>query len=165
VALNYVPTQVPTAPAEHGFDVSRTYEAVANAHDVRRATDGAWVVKAGSVVRVRTNIQVKGTRHFVAVVDRLPAGFEPLDPELKSTDTLSPVQSSERRSYWFNHQNMRDDRMEVFGNMLPAGNYEFVYFARATTPGKFIAPPMSAEEMYSPEVTGRTAGEVVCIRE
>ena len=32
---------------------------------------------------------------------------------------------------------------------------------RASTPGVFITAPAKAEEMYSPETFGRSAGEVV----
>jgi len=35
--------------------------------------------------------------------------------------------------------------------------------ARATTPGTFIAPPAKAEEMYSPEVFGRSASDWVVV--
>jgi uncharacterized protein YfaS (alpha-2-macroglobulin family) len=34
---------------------------------------------------------------------------------------------------------------------------------RATTPGRFVAPPPKAEEMYSPEVFGRGASELVVV--
>ena len=30
---------------------------------------------------------------------------------------------------------------------------------RATTPGDFVVPPTKAEEMYSPETFGRSAGD------
>jgi hypothetical protein len=33
----------------------------------------------------------------------------------------------------------------------------------ATTPGKFVAPPAKAEEMYSPEVFGRSASDWVIV--
>jgi len=37
----------------------------------------------------------------------------------------------------------------------------FTYLVRATTAGTFIAAPTHAEEMYEPEVFGRTATSVV----
>jgi uncharacterized protein YfaS (alpha-2-macroglobulin family) len=39
----------------------------------------------------------------------------------------------------------------------------FSYTARATTPGRFVAAPTKAEEMYSPETFGRSTGMVVVI--
>jgi hypothetical protein len=44
---------------------------------------------------------------------------------------------------------------------MPAGHYEYTYFARATTPGAFILPPCKVEEMYTPET--RTATDQVVI--
>ena len=58
---------------------------------------------------------------------------------------------------WFNHQNLRDDRAEAFAYYVPAGTYEYTFVVRATTPGTFVVPPTKAEEIYSPEVFGRTA--------
>ena len=42
--------------------------------------------------------------------------------------------------------------------------HEFTYMVRATTAGTFITAPMHAEEMYEPEVFGRTASEVVEVK-
>ncbi|MFC2055179.1 hypothetical protein ACFLV7_12935 [Chloroflexota bacterium] len=35
--------------------------------------------------------------------------------------------------------------------------------ARATTPGNFVVPPAKAEEMYSPEVFGRSGSDWVIV--
>jgi uncharacterized protein YfaS (alpha-2-macroglobulin family) len=59
---------------------------------------------------------------------------------------------------------MRDDRAEAFASLLWDGVYEYTYVTRATTPGTFIVPPTRAEEMYSPEVFGRSGSDVVIIK-
>ena len=41
--------------------------------------------------------------------------------------------------------------------------HQFSYTVRATTPGTFVAAPAKAEEMYSPEVFGRSTGTTVVI--
>ena len=43
----------------------------------------------------------------------------------------------------------------------PADSY--TYIARATTPGTFVVPPAKAEEMYSPEVFGRSGSDWVVV--
>jgi len=53
--------------------------------------------------------------------------------------------------------------VEVFTNLLWEGSHEYSYAARATTLGKFIVPPCSAEEMYSPEVFGRSQSNVLIV--
>jgi hypothetical protein len=35
---------------------------------------------------------------------------------------------------WFEHHNIRDERVEAFASLLDAGVHEFTYTARATTP-------------------------------
>jgi uncharacterized protein YfaS (alpha-2-macroglobulin family) len=42
--------------------------------------------------------------------------------------------------------------------------HEFSYIARATTSGTFRTAPATAEEMYEPEVFGRTATTVIEVR-
>jgi len=64
---------------------------------------------------------------------------------------------------WDEHQNLRDDRAEAFTSLLWDGVYESTYYARATTPGTFVVPPTKAEEMYSPEVFGRSSSDRVVI--
>jgi len=44
-----------------------------------------------------------------------------------------------------------------FADDMAAGMHRYRYLARATTHGAFIVPPTRAEEMYAPEVFGRSA--------
>ena len=61
----------------------------------------------------------------------------------------------------FDHVERHDDRVLLFATRLSEGEHEFSYVARATTAGTFQAAPAHAEEMYEPEVFGRSAGAVV----
>jgi alpha-2-macroglobulin len=67
------------------------------------------------------------------------------------------------RRVWFDHQNMRDERVEAFASLVWEGVYTYRYVARATTPGRFVVPPPRAEEMYYPETFGRGATDRVVI--
>ena len=51
---------------------------------------------------------------------------------------------------------LRDDRVTLLAARLPQGVHEYVYYARATTPGDFFVAPVHAEETYFPEVFGRS---------
>ena len=64
---------------------------------------------------------------------------------------------------WFEHQNLRDERVEAFTSLLWEGVYTYAYLARATTPGTFVVPPPKAEEMYHPETFGRGWGDRVVV--
>jgi uncharacterized protein YfaS (alpha-2-macroglobulin family) len=64
----------------------------------------------------------------------------------------------------FDHIERHDDRVDLFATRLSEGTHEFSYLVRATTAGKFTAAPLRAEEMYTPEVFGRTASNVVEVK-
>jgi uncharacterized protein YfaS (alpha-2-macroglobulin family) len=169
VGMRYAPKSLSLKPADYGFTVKRSYEAIDKPADVRRDADGTWVIKAGAKVRVRLSMIATTRRYHVALSDPLPAGFESLNPELQGTENVSRdvnPQSGGRYGYWWwghwwEHENLRDERAEAFTPYLWEGAYEYVYICRATTPGQFIVPPAKAEEMYSPETFGRTSTDRV----
>jgi uncharacterized protein YfaS (alpha-2-macroglobulin family) len=118
-------------------------------------------------------------RYFVALVDPMPAGFEAVNAALAVTEDVpgdndlyadddAPVHRPRRyvpwwMRNWFDHENLRDERVEAFSDQLWAGVHEYTYVARATTPGTFIVPPTKAEEMYAPETFGRAASAKVIV--
>ena len=178
IGMKYAPKNLNLAPADYGFTVLRTYEAIDNAEDVKQNADNSWTIKAGSRVRIRLTMVAQARRYHVALVDPLPAGLEILNPELAVTEAIpqdnggnTPVVEYGSRSYgygyynwrgtWFEHQNFRDERAEAFTALLWEGVYKYTYVARATTPGNFVVPPAKAEEMYHPETFGRTGTDFV----
>ncbi|MGH9799240.1 MAG: hypothetical protein ACRD82_02660, partial [Blastocatellia bacterium] len=169
IGMSYAPTGLQLKPYDAGFTVSRSYEAVDDPNDVRRLEDGSWRIKAGARVRVRLTMYAQTRRYHVALVDPMPAGFEALNPALSVTGNLPrDDKDANARGWWwswqwFQHQNMRDERVEAFTTMLWEGVYNYSYIARATTPGNFVVPPTKAEEMYHPETFGRSASERVVI--
>lgn len=170
IGMRYAPADLKLPALDNGFSVERIYEAIDDPADVQRLADGTWQVKAGAKVRVRVTMVAKTRRYHVALVDPLPAGFEALNPALATTGELPPdvKDPSQNRTWWwgpwFDHQNLRDERAEAFTSLLWEGVYDYTYVCRATTPGRFVAPPPKAEEMYSPEVFGRGAGDVVVVK-
>ena len=60
--------------------------------------------------------------------------------------------------WYFQHIQLRDEKVELSARWLPKGTYEYVYLARAATPGTFNVIPPQAEQFYHPEVSGRGAG-------
>jgi hypothetical protein len=169
LGLKYAPTDLQLEPLEMGFVVQRSYEAVDDPGDVIQQEDGTWVIKAGARVRVKLTLVADSRRYHVALVDPLPAGLEIVNPALAVSGTVPEDPTSEEARYgwwwwtWYDHQNMRDERAEAFTTLLWDGVYEYSYVARATTPGTFVVPPAKAEEMYSPEVFGRSASDTVVV--
>lgn len=171
LGLKYAPTDLVLEPLEMGFVVQRVYEAVDDPEDVTQRDDGTWVIKAGARVRVRLTMVADNRRYHVALVDPLPAGLEIINPALAVSGSV-PQDPNSSESYfgwwwwwpWYEHQNMRDERAEAFTSLLWDGVFDYDYVARATTPGTFVVPPAKAEEMYSPEVFGRSASDMVIVK-
>ena len=169
LGLRYAPTDFDLEPRDQGFVVQRTYQPVDDDDDVVQNNDGSWTVKAGARVRVVLTMVADSRRTHVALIDPIPAGFEIVNPALATSEPVPQADPSNAApgSYWwyqwFDHQNLRDDRAEAFSTWLGAGSYEYTYVARATTPGVFVAPPTRAEQMYEPEVFGRSASTTVTI--
>ncbi|MCB9792759.1 MAG: hypothetical protein H6741_08510 [Alphaproteobacteria bacterium] len=170
VGLRYAPEDLSLEPADHGFAVERRYVAVDDKDDVSRDADGTWHIKAGARVRVKLTMVAEGRRTHVALVDPLPAGLEPLNPSLATTGSI-PEDPNEQSSggywwwsrTWYEHQNLRDERVEAFASLLWDGVHDYSYVAIATTPGRFVVPPTKAEEMYHPETFGRAGTDIVIV--
>ncbi|MDX9719562.1 MAG: alpha-2-macroglobulin family protein [Myxococcota bacterium] len=169
LGLRYAPSSLELEPLDRGFAVERSYQAVDDNAEVQQNEDGTWRIKLGATVRVTLKMVANNRRYHVALVDKLPAGFEAMNANLAGTpEAAGSSGSAHRRNWqysyhWFEHENLRDERTEAFCSLLWEGEYSYSYLARATTPGDFVAPPASAEEMYSPEVFGRSASTRVVI--
>jgi uncharacterized protein YfaS (alpha-2-macroglobulin family) len=170
LGLRYAPLDLQLDPVDMGFVVQRVYEAVDDPEDVYQDDDGVWHIQAGARVRVRVTMVADNRRYHVALVDPLPAGLEIINPGLAVSESLPPDPNAGQSSAywywwwtWYEHQNLRDERAEAFTSLLWDGVYEYSYVTRATMPGRFIVPPAKAEEMYSPEVFGRSGSDIVIV--
>ncbi len=170
LGLRYAPTDLNLDPLDMGFVVQRVYEGVDHAEDVSLDAQGRWHIRAGARVRVKLTMVADNRRYHVALVDPLPAGLEIVNPTLAVSGSTpqNPSDSNFRYGWWwwgtwYEHQNLRDNRAEAFTSLLWDGVYTYTYITRATTPGEFIVPPAKAEEMYSPEVFGRSGSDIVIV--
>jgi len=97
----------------------------------------------------------------IALVDRLPAGFEIENPRLGrggATDWID-----EESKWSADYMNLRDDRIELFGSIGAGETRTFVYAARVVTAGEFTIPPVEAEAMYDPRIWAREDGRKITI--
>jgi uncharacterized protein YfaS (alpha-2-macroglobulin family) len=171
LGLRYAPDDLVLDPRDEGFVVDRVYEAVDDPADVSRDADGTWRIAPGAMVRVRVTMVADANRTNMVLVDPLPAGLEAVNPGLAASPR-PPADPNEQQGRglpewygwtWFDHENLRDDRVEAYSAYLVGGTYEYSYVARATTPGEFVVPPARAEEIYAPEVFGRSASDRVVV--
>jgi uncharacterized protein YfaS (alpha-2-macroglobulin family) len=173
--LRYARTTLPTGSLERGFFVQKTLRPVtaASLPDAlaQIPSQGVTTVAPGSLVLADLLLVAPGAREYVVLDDPLPAGLEAVDARLATTASWARISGSRsddepptgddmahHRALLPSHyrQELRDDRVLFFVDHLPAGVYHYRYLARATTPGTFVVPPTQAEEMYNPEVFGRT---------
>jgi alpha-2-macroglobulin len=113
------------------------------------------------LIKVTVSVVVYQDRHFVAVEDPLPAGFEVVSTTF-ATSASKPDESG-RVSIAFNHTETYDDRVSLFADYLPAGIHTYTYLVRALHAGTYVMPSTRAECMYEPEVFGCTQSDRIQI--
>ncbi len=167
--LAYGKDELPARDA--GFTVTRTLT-------VLEGEGGQSQVTPGALVQVDLRITTPIDRSYVAIVDPLPAGLEPVNTFFATSASslgeggrdsggyyggyyggFEDTAADEGRTWsdWvFNHREMLDDRVQLYADWMPAGVHTYSYVARATTPGEYSHPAATAEEMYRPENFGRT---------
>ncbi|HET8644105.1 MAG TPA: alpha-2-macroglobulin, partial [Vicinamibacteria bacterium] len=177
--MTYASAEPVKEAMDQGFGVERTYALLEG------GPGAATSFKAGDLVKVTLRLTLPKERRYVAVNDPLPGGFEPVETWFNTTAAELVARSDEQShaeqgeedeeedgmewlERWlkggFDHVERHDDRVQLFATRLAEGVHTFSYVVRATTAGTFHAGPTRAEEMYEPEVFGRTASAMVEIR-
>jgi len=143
--------------ADAGIRVKREYLDAESGKPITQA-------KLGQVVKVRLTMTTPESRAHVAVVDRLPAGFEPILDRFQQRHEDEPSRWWWMRSEteWQNRQ-LRDDRVELFTDLLMKGDSKHEYLARAMSEGAFENGGPTAEMMYKPTVHGRGQGAHIVV--
>lgn len=112
-------------------------------------------LEVGQLLYVRTTARsLRGRQPHVALVDRLPAGWEVENPAI--TGASLPAFLTEASRWETEHVNLRDDRIEAFGTIDETPRSQ-VYAVRVVTAGSFTWPGVLLEAMYDPGVRARTA--------
>ena len=170
--LRYASDELFQEGLDSGFQIARSYAPYVETGTRPAATS----YKAGDLVRVTLSFNLTKERRYVAVIDPLPAGFEAVESWFATTaaslareqDNQGDRSTENWFSWWerggFDHVERYDDRVQLFATRLSEGKHEFTYIVRATTAGTFRTAPARAEEMYSPEVFGRTATAVIEVK-
>ncbi|HLF74100.1 MAG TPA: Ig-like domain-containing protein, partial [Anaerolineales bacterium] len=151
-------------PLDQGVSLSRQYFTLDDSKTPITA------VQRGELVRVRLTVVLPAAVHYIVIDDPLPAGLEAVDSTIL-TDTAVPLSYTltdyEERGWgwwYFTHTELRDEKIVLSADTLPAGTYVFTYLARASTAGKFKVIPPTASEFYFPDVGGRGAGSVFDVK-
>ena len=169
--LTYAPDASTLRSLDAGFHVERHYAPILDG----AAGPAATTFKAGDLVRVSLSFDLPKERRFVAVTDPVPAGFEPVESWFATTaadvakgDQEDGASEPRWQDVWrrgtFDHVERHDDRVLLFATRLSEGHHEFSYVVRATTAGIFVTAPSRVEEMYEPEVLGRTSTQTIEVK-
>ncbi len=159
--LHYAyPATARLAAKAEGFRIERSYTD-------RNGKPVGEKVKVGDYVMVNLKIWVEESGRMVVVDDPLPAGLEPVDTSLETSDTeMAKVMEAARGdwSWWRSrYSELRDDRVEWhFRQLWQTGDgrwpLKLQYLTRATTPGTYYAPGTAVERLYQPHIRGRGPG-------
>jgi len=138
----------------NGLTVSRTYRN--NAGDPIDLSKGE--VKLGEVVYVEVEVANTSGNQIqnLALVDRLPAGFEIENPRLGRSFKADWIEPDDQ--WQLDFLNMRDDHLEAFGMLQSGASKKVVYTVRAVTSGTYTVPPVEVEAMYDPTLWAREDG-------
>lgn len=163
-------TSAPVDAASSGLRVSREVQRLDDAGEPTGPTargGGELQLDSGELVRVTLRVATPADRHYVAVDDPLPAGLEPLNFAFETTNQRLEAATQDPSEPWwgsFTHTEIQNDRVLLFADYLTRGEHTYTYVARATTPGTFVHPPVRAELMYEPTISGRTASGVLTVQ-
>ena len=167
----------PEPPISKGFTIERTYYTLDGKKvDLASATGGTSQLKQNERLVVVLKVEAPETGGRILLVDRLPAGLEIENPRLVDggdVKTLDWLKTSVKPQ----HTEFRDDRFvaafDFFGSgdrrrgrrfadgdedsREPASAATVAYLVRAVTPGSFVHPAATVEDMYRPDRFARTA--------
>jgi hypothetical protein len=152
---------------DRGIVVSRQYfyQPLAAGPEENRNEGPITEANIGDFVRVKLTVVAPTDLHYVLIEDPFPAGMEGVDSSLATTSLVGqpptgPLSGKEQGWGWwyFSHTELRDEKAVLFATYLPKGTYEYTYTLRASIPGVFKVVPTHAEQMYFPEVFGRSDG-------
>jgi hypothetical protein len=159
------------ATAESGPEVYRVYTRPdGSAVDLEQLTAGE-LLRVALLVRMPTGPDIK--RGYLAITDRLPAGFEAVQPDLATVASAPELGSAHPLANLLaypqstaSHVEMRDDRVQLYFDRVSdyARDVAATYLVRVTTPGTFALPPAMAELMYQPDSLSYSEGGKVAIR-
>lgn len=169
-----VPMQPVTEAVSEGIKIAR---AVTTA-DKQVKEDNVFA--QGDTYVVQLDIDSPTELENVVLVDLLPAGFEIENPRLNAAETATGESESEEgteegdegdggddgnaddaaqalggeseASATPSYLDVRDDKLVLAFNRLPAGPHTYYYLVRAVTPGSYQQPGANVECMYDPKV-------------
>jgi alpha-2-macroglobulin len=164
----------PEPPISKGFTIERSYYTLdGKSVDLQSANGGNSQLGQNDRLVVVLKVASSETGGRILLVDRLPAGLEIENPRIVDSGDIKSL-GWLKTDVLPEHTEFRDDRFvaafDFFGsgdrhstrrgdgdNRAPAASATVAYIVRAVTPGSFVHPAATVEDMYRPERFARTA--------
>ena len=150
------PAQIEPALAQ-GYEVQRSYFSLDG-----KPKDLASVRQNDRFVVVLKVTEAEAAFARLLLVDRLPAGLEIDNPRLFDGGKVEAL-SFAKATVEPTHTEYRDDRFVAAfeRNGRERATFNIAYVVRAVTPGRYVQPAATIEDMYRPQRFGRTgSGEI-----
>ena len=159
IAVSYLDSQ-PSPAVDEGMTVMRAFSTL----DDKPVSE----LRGGEVYKVKLSVIAPSSRRFVALEDPIPAGVEVVhnDFATESSRLSSLLKASSPEKSWQTFCRFENyaDRVMLFADVLAPGEHTYEYLVRAQTPGTYAYPAAQVEEMYHPEVFGRTAASTLTVK-
>lgn len=142
---------VPEPAGGDGYRIERAYFTLEGG-----AADPSRVAAGTRLVTVLTVTPLRGGEGRLMVSDPLPAGFEIDNPALLRSGDVRALD-------WLDleasptHAEFRDDRFLAAVDWRRDAPFRLAYVVRAITPGSYLHPAATVEDMYRPQRRGWTA--------
>ena len=88
---------------------------------------------------------------YVLIEDTFPSGAE-----VTERGTADEEETGGDWNFWYDHVDVRDDRIAFFARKLPKGKHVLEYNLKAQTPGTCHALPTTVQTMYDPGFHGES---------
>ena len=179
--LTYASKEKATNRVNAGIDIRREYS-------VKK--DGKWTllksadaIRRGELVKVDLFVSLPTARQFVVVDDAVISGLEPVNRDLATNSKNDADEAKElipqnswyfKRDNWqhfsfarwgFYHKELNHDNVRFYSDYVSGGNYHLSYIAQAIATGSFSVLPAHAQEMYDPDVYGKSLGFTLDIKD
>jgi uncharacterized protein YfaS (alpha-2-macroglobulin family) len=149
-----------------GLTVTRKYSLASDKQNAPITT-----AKVGDNIRVTLTLVVSQDMPNVVLTDPIPAGTESINPNL---DTSVSVGTTPQLNYkdpfndgygwwWFGNTQLKDEKTVLSAEYLPAGTYTYTYVVRAGLAGVYNVIPTTIQQVYFPDVYGRSDGLIFTI--
>lgn len=138
--------------------------AASNGMTIQRSLQHKGQLHIGDVATAELLISVPENRRHVLVFAPFPAGMEPVHATRADLQSSGQGGGDLNAGYEWQRKEFREDGVLLYCPELSAGTHSIKYQLRASVPGNFVLRPAVAEEMYTPEVSGRSNAELINIK-